>query len=402
MTEENSHIGAKLVNTFLNNPSEGNIRGLINYARINILTDREILLLANGLANSGKKIYLKNEHEVCDIASTGGPSSLSTLICPLFLVNLGMTVLKLGVPGRPAGGVDVLAQIKDYNLSPNMKQITSWIENCNYAHILANETFAPLDALLFKFRKENNGIAIPSLAIASLLAKKIATNLNKVGLDVRVSNFSNFGTNWPDAKLNAGRFNRIASLAGIKSTCFLTNGNMPQQPYIGRGEAILALNCLFTNKMDDLLKSHANICLKMASLVSEKKVENLHSEQIKDIFFDNILAQGGSRHAFEKVAYNTGKAHMYSVKAVQSGYLNIDLEDIRNAIVNVQKQVKHDFSDPCGIILQSTSNEYLNKGDVICTFRCADEYFVNFENSLKGAFKFVEEPIIYNEFEEII
>ncbi len=61
--------------------------------------------LARSVASSGAQISARASFSA-DVASTGGPTSLSTLICPLFLRAAGAVVPKLGVPGRPAGGID--------------------------------------------------------------------------------------------------------------------------------------------------------------------------------------------------------------------------------------------------------------------------------------------------------
>ena len=48
---------------------------------------------------------------IADVASTGGPGSLSTLLPPFVLSTLGCNVVKLGVPGRSAGAIDSLATL---------------------------------------------------------------------------------------------------------------------------------------------------------------------------------------------------------------------------------------------------------------------------------------------------
>jgi hypothetical protein len=66
--------------------------------------------LATALASSGE-VYDPHCLLTADVASTGGPSSLSTLLCPLFLRVGGLVVPKLGVPGRPAGGTNMSQSI---------------------------------------------------------------------------------------------------------------------------------------------------------------------------------------------------------------------------------------------------------------------------------------------------
>ena len=149
---------------------------LISFFEQDNVNPDDILSLAYILAKSGKQIKVI-DNIFADVPSTGGPSSLTTLLCPLYLSLKGYKVLKLGVPGRPAGGIDVLAQIKNYQTNFTFSNIERLIKDNDYIHFLANKDFAPLDALLFNYRKKIGKVDVPSLAIASLLSKKIAKYL---------------------------------------------------------------------------------------------------------------------------------------------------------------------------------------------------------------------------------
>lgn len=392
----------QLINNFLEINSDTNMQALINYTREFDLTDSEIVLLANGLAYSGLTCRFGNE-KIFDIPSTGGPASLSTLLCPLFLKVFGNKVLKLGVPGRPAGGIDVLKQIEGYNVNPNKDQIEKWLESNNYVHFLADSNFTPADAVLFDFRKRNNSLNIQALVISSLLSKKIAVGLTNVGLDIRVSSFGNFGKTWDEARENGTRFNRIASILGIESKCFLTNGEIPQQAYIGRGESILALYRIFTRSTDDYLFEHLEQCFFMANSICADKSENRFSiDDIREAFNENIKTQGGSISAFEKIAQNIDSLHRYNIYANEDGIITIDLQKIRKSILNIHSKSDQKFPDNCGLILKVKPNTYLRSGEIICTFRCEDKFKDLFENDLNHVFSVSSNKLHVNNFEEII
>lgn len=393
----------KILDNFLHCPDEANMYELTSYALHHDLNDDEILYLAYGLADSGDRIRLKNKSDVCDIPSTGGPSSLSTLICPLLLKILGNNVLKLGIPGRPAGGIDVLAQISGYNINPDLNQINKWINRTSYVHFLASKKFTPLDAILFQYRKETNTINIPALVIASLLSKKIAVGLNYMGLDIRVSSFGNFGKTWDEARQNGKRFNKIANLAGIQSKCFLTNGNNPQQPYIGRGEAILALHKIFTKNTNPLMEKHLEHCFSMANSISLNKSSNGYSiSSLSDAFSENIRIQGGQISSFTQIAKEVDEQHKYNIRASRNGILSIDLGKIRNAILTIQAKSNDVFPDTCGVVLKFMPNTNIAKEDIICTFRCETRYKEEFENDLQISFGTTLNITDLTEFEEVL
>jgi len=396
--------GTGIIDNLILHSNNVSIDELISYARSPGFSPPEILYLANGLAKSGTIIENSEFKILSDIPSTGGPASLSTLICPLFLKIFGNQVLKLGVPGRPAGGIDVLSLIEGYNVNPNLDEVDSWIKESGYVHFLANSEFAPLDRLVFNYRKANNALNIPSLVVASILAKKIAVGVKYVGLDIRVSEFGNFGKTWQEAGENARLFIDVAKLARIKARCFITPGAEPQQPYIGRGEALLALKKIFEDDMSHSLRKHLGHCFSMASSICvNKNKKAIALTLLKDVFAENVRIQKGSMESFNDITDKIQQAHIHSIICSESGFLNIKLEKIREAIVNRQGIAGTGiFADPCGIILTAMTNDYVSDGDVLCTFRCSNAEKERFEHELTGVFEISPRLIKTSDFEEII
>jgi thymidine phosphorylase len=236
---------------------------IVNAATARDVTDTWIADLTTTLAESGDRIH-DYSGTTADVPSTGGPSSLSTLLCPLFLAAGGLLVPKLGVPGRPAGGLDIMAQIPGYQTRLDPTDVRAVLDRCRYAHFEAAGRFAPMDGRLFAFRQSSGAQAVIPLVISSLLSKKLAVGVKRVGLDIRVGNHGNFGATFAEANENASRFIRIASLLGISAKAFITNANRPYQPYIGRGEALLALHEWFTGAADPWLSRHIDQCAFMA------------------------------------------------------------------------------------------------------------------------------------------
>ncbi len=396
--------GKQIIKDFLESSSEQSMLDLISFAKEFQLTYTEIADLAHGLARSGQMIRPKASSTYYDIPSTGGPSSLSTLISPIVLSALGKHVLKLGVPGRPAGGIDVLAQIEGYHVEPSTKEIEKWITNGRFIHIVANSHFTPLDINFFEFRKKHDAVKIPSLVVASILAKKIAFGINSVGLDIRVSNFGNFGSTWNEARSNAKLFNNVASLLGIRSMCYISNGFYPQQPYIGRGESLLALKNIFdeTNS-DDLLKKHLAHCYSMGiSLAGGSQGVVFTGSVLEKEFRDNISLQGGKYDSFINIAEKVEKEHEFTITAQEPGFLSIDLEKIRKSIMAVQHETKDSkYPDPCGLILKTQPNEYVSKGHTLCTFRCVKKFREIFREQLQLCFNYAPDINKSNELELI-
>ncbi len=351
---------------------------VISAAQKGKLDEAGIADLARSLAASGETLKYGVDR-TADVASTGGPASLSTLLCPLFLRTLGWSVPKLGVPGRPAGGLDVLSRIPGYRVDLSAADVARVLGDCGYAHFVAGEKIAPLDGRLFILRQNTGAQTIPTLVVASLLSKKLAVGVQTVGLDIRVATHGNFGKDMAAARENAQLFRRVATLLEINATCLLTDASRPYQPYIGRGEALLALFRLFEGQADSWLMNHADQCAWMATTTVGTSACTATNLPAYDAFASNVLAQGGSIDGFKSIASRIADGHRFSVAAPRSGFPVVDLERVRRLIVTRQQQSHDDgaYPDPAGVIFLVECDQLVATGDPIMTARTetmADEF----------------------------
>lgn len=376
------------INNFAKVQSNENMEALINWAKNDEACDDEIILLAKTLAYSGKIIKNSSESLSADIPSTGGPSSLSTLLCPLVLKELGFIVPKIGVKGRPAGGIDVLAQIPNYKFEFTFDELLNCLIKTKYCHFLAGNEFTPLDALLFQYRSNNKAKSLIPLVISSILSKKIAAGLSITGLDIRVANYGNFGINWEEAKKNAEKFIRISKSVGIEAVCFLNDFTYIQQPYIGRGESLVGLYEIFYGQPNNLLEKHFHRCISMGLTLSSK-IQNPPPFLINNLakhFIDNLVAQGSSERIFLNKVDEIKSQQRNTISAPKSGFLNINLEILRDSIVWGQStENKVLFSDPCGVIFKKESNSFVDKNETILTYRVSNKIKKEFHNRLMSA-----------------
>nr|WP_299486247.1 hypothetical protein [uncultured Allomuricauda sp.] len=360
---------------------------LIALGRSNALSNEDIGFLAKTIANSGTCLKHKNNLKVADIPSTGGPSSLSTLICPLMLRELGFFVPKLGVPGRPAGGVDVLSQIPGYRIHFSQTELHKCLEKNGYCHFLTNEDFAPLDGQLFHYRKKVDAVNIAPLVIASILSKKVAAGLLITGLDVRVSEKGNFGSTWLSASKNTERFIKVAASLGITAVGLLNSLDSIQQPFIGRGEALVALSNIFEDNADGLLYDHFKRCISMAMELTDTN-ENPPvdiANRLKEHFVQNLEAQGGTWLNFINKVQAVEKKHINVISTKKSGFLSIDLYQLRDALVwgqDFYKSPNNLFPDTCGVVFNKKNNDLVFKGEPIATYRCEPEILNEFKNKI--------------------
>ncbi len=357
-------------------PSDDTIGTVVETIRQDYAEDPDVAAsLAKILAASGKKLSLSS-NLVADIASTGGPSSLSTLITPLILRNAGAIVPKLGVQGRPAGGIDCLAQIPRYEVTLSTQRVADILSTGGYAHFLASGEFAPLDGRMFRIRQLMNAQAVPALVTASLLAKKIAVGVQYVGLDIRVAPHGNFGIDWESAARNARIFISAASRLGIKATPVLTNGLHPYQPYIGRKESLLAMHHIFEGNEPAWLAEHLEVCRTLAlACIPETiraKAALTNRIELRTHFYQNLLDQGADPKQFELISSATLAKHEIQLFAENSGFCSFPLLELRDTFTVVQKEQVSEgnpFPDPLGVIFLKRPGTWVERGTVLATAR---------------------------------
>jgi thymidine phosphorylase len=349
---------------------------IVTLARSSDLDAGSVAWLARRLADSGD--LLRTRAHSADIASTGGPGSLTTLLCPLILRAHGCVVPKLAVQGRPAGGVDVLGSLDGYRVDLDAAEAESCMDACGYVHLLAGRRFAPLDAELFVLRQEIGGQGIPSLVAASLLSKKLAAGSPVAGLDIRVGPHGNFGRDLREAEANASLFEGAAAECGLKPLVFVGQASAVEQPWIGRGEALSALDLLFAGEADDWLLRHAGRCAELAAHVAraagvavqaaewDPRLAGLAQEAMRA----NLVAQGSSLDALREKAAEVRRSESFELGAARTGLVEIDAGALRSALVGAQVAVHGRFPDPSGVRLLVEAGTDVECGDPVAVVRC--------------------------------
>lgn len=351
-----------------------------------VVSDEWIADLARTIAASGRQ--LARREGTADVPSTGGPTSLSTLLCPLFLRAAGFVVPKLGIPGRPAGGLDVMAQVRGYDTSLRQDQIERVLEACGYAHFDAEREFAPLDRAFFRYRQTNAAQALWPLVIASLLAKKLAASVGVVGLDVRVAPHGNFGANTENARRHAQRFITVSRCLNIVSSCFLTDATVPYQPYIGRSESLWALSLVFEGADSAWLAQHVEECRFIAAKATGYN-DAIPRTILAHHFFQNLEAQGADPDAFHNVVRRTASAHAPAVTAATSGRVRYDLGLLRTTMMAFQGEPTGEtiYPDVVGVRLLVPPGSFVEVGEPLASVRCPAQMRSLFVANLRGCIR---------------
>ena len=336
----------------------------------------DLARLAEVLAGSGVSIGQPTVEHI-DIASTGGPGSLTTLLAPLAAV-CGARVSKITVPGRPAGCIDTLGSIPGFQTEFDLQDARAVLESCGYLHTIAGGHFCPLDAAFFEWRKKNGAQAIPELAIASLLSKKIAAGVGRVVLDIRVGPYGNFGPDARTASANARRFAEVAEILGVDSVCSLSGTSGIAQPYIGRGEALVALDQAIGGTASGWLLRHVRDCINLASLaIGRSASQECATLARAALAHESMLCEHGVKlREYYAHIERVRLANRIEIVAREPGYVAIDIDSIRRVLVRRQRVALSkpgaNFPDPCGLILNTNIDEWVPNGHLLASVRNED------------------------------
>lgn len=331
-----------------------------------------VAVLAEVLAASGERLP-PDDHAV-DVASTGAPGSLTTLLTSPLLVASGRAVPKIAVPGRPAGGIDALGSLPHFRVDLARAEFLAVLAVAGHAHVRAGSVWVPADAELFEFRQKVGAQAVPALAAASLLAKKIAAGVMRVVLDVRVAAHGNFGRTVEDARAAARLFVDAAGIAGITATAVLSDASGPQQPWIGRGEALSALQDVVDGTAEGSLRVHAADCAALAATAAGRDHGTAPGKvAVLDALAQHLEAQGVSEREWRARADAVAAADRFEITVPADGYLKIDLAVVRDELVAEQKVARPAlgaaFPDPSGLILLAMPGDLVTAGRSVAAVR---------------------------------
>jgi thymidine phosphorylase len=326
--------------------------------------------LATRLAQSGH-VYDPALGTV-DVASTGGPASLTTFIPPLILAGSGSRVAKIGVPGRPAGVIDSLGVLDGYRTTLSVKGFEAALNESGFANTLAAGTFAPADGILFRARQQLGAQAVPALVVASLLSKKIAAGVTRVAFDVRTFPGGNFGTTVECAHANVTLLQETARRVGIEAVCLVTDGDAPAQPMIGRFEALWALRSVLIGTPSDWLSDHLETCIHLAAAAANRPPAVIDLDALIRAADDHLTAQGTTGlDALDRYIEGIENRHRFmTIKAPRSGILSWKPAGLRAAVLSFQSTGEQaQFADGCGIELHCMNGSTVQAGQPIARLR---------------------------------
>jgi thymidine phosphorylase len=309
---------------------------IIEIARRAPLSVHQAVELAKAMAASGESLLIPRDLTPrVDVPSTGGPASLSTLLCPLFLSALGNYVPKLSATGSVAGGIDTMAVVRGFQTNLYGDAFVAALRKAKFAHSEPSESFCPADTSLIKARRRAKLMSNASLAAASLLAKKLAIPGVACVFDFRVGKSGNIGENLEIARGTAALFYEVAKHLGINIGIVLTDNDSFPSSALGRLES-LHLLWLALYQPDELLRvddEHIELCVVIAAQAHQLVNQGTETSSITSLIRGaldcglvrnaltfHLAAQNASQSALEEALEIRARQNTMQLRARSDGY----------------------------------------------------------------------------------
>lgn len=334
-----------------------------------------------------------------DKHSTGGVGDKTTLVVVPLVASCGVKVPKLSGRGlgHTGGTADKLKAITGFDINLTTKAFIKQVIEVGAAIITTDQQLVPADQKLYALRDVTGTVSSIPLIAASIMSKKIATNADKLVLDVKYGRGALVETE-KEAQQLAELMITIGVSFKKEVVAVVSNMDYPLGNNIGHGlEVKEALSILKGNINSRLGELCIALATEMVSLGKNIEPEKARTEVLTNLKAGVALAkweelvkrQGGNLKQI-KVA-----TKVKLIKAPITGYLT----DINALIIGtfgleigMGRQTKEDIIDyGVGVVLTKKINDYVKAGDTLA------KVYINKEdvniNKLNTAFVISSKPI---------
>jgi len=362
-------------------------RHLITFAKSHGLSPEQTAALATSIASSGKVLHLPSDCQpASDVPSTGGPSSLSTLLCPLLIAAVDVYVPKISATGSVAGAIDTLSTIPNFSDHLSEEEFLDCLKRVRIAHVMQTDDFAPSDCHLISIRRESGAMAVPSLAVSSLLSKKLAAGTHNAAFDIRVGSAGNFGATTDEATKNCHLLVQTASILDLRVVCVLTDLSFFQSSFVGRLEALYGIVEYLRHPV--LEERHLATCIELSAhacaVADESKSleswrakiqSSLGSGKAYETFLAHISAQSSSEEDLEFALNSRLEQLSVPVHAYQEGYvISADMESIGQAVRELSTECRNLGLQEVGFCTEVNRGDHVSENDILGILRIPKKF----------------------------
>ncbi len=300
---------------------------------LNGMTDQETTDLTMAMAHSGEILDLTDVISgAVDKHSSGGVGDKTTLVVEPIVAACGLPVAKMSGRGlgHSGGTLDKLESIPGVRTNLSIAEFKQQLHNHGMALISQSPDIAPADGKLYALRDVTGTVPAIPLIASSIMSKKIAAGAPAVVLDVKVG-LGAFTQDLESGRHLARLMVAIAQLSGRKAVALLSDMNQPLGRAVGNAiEVKEAIETLHGGGPDGFREHCVTVAAHMLVLggaeadldaARSRAASKLDDGSAWDRFRVLVSAQGGHVSAIEDPSRLPTAAHIETVAAPRSGYL---------------------------------------------------------------------------------
>ena len=271
---------------------------------INDMSDEEIFDLTDIFINSGEQLDLSLVEGVkVDKHSTGGVGDKTTLIVAPIVAACGVKIAKMSGRGLgfTGGTIDKLESISGFNVSLTDQEFINQLNDINVAISSQTANLTPMDKVVYALRDVTATVeSIPLIAV-SIMSKKIASNADKILIDIKLGSGALIKTR-EDAERLSEIMIKIGNAYKREVRTVITNMEAPLGNNIGNSlevlEAINILDGKEQNYLSELCILLSSKLISMAKGVEEQTAKMMVLDAIStkaalNKFYELVKRQGG-------------------------------------------------------------------------------------------------------------
>jgi pyrimidine-nucleoside phosphorylase len=352
------------------------------------MTLAETLALTLAMRDSGERVRVaKRGRPRLDKHSTGGVGDkVSLCLAPLIAACGGRVPMISGRGlGHTGGTLDKLEAIPGFRVSLPLRRFADQVARIGVAFAGQTREIAPADRRLYALRDVTATVDSVPLITASILSKKLATDLDALVMDIKVGRGA-FMKSLAAAETLASSLIRVGRAAGLPVSVLFTAMDAPLGRAVGNAlEAREAFEVLLGQGPSDLIECTLALGAEMLRRGGIARTESaarrlladaLRSHRALGVMQSVVRAQGGDPRVVSEPDRLPQAPKRIAVHADRTGTVrDIDaLEVARTCLaLGAGRERAEDAIDPrVGVVLQRKPGERVRKGELIAEVHAAD------------------------------
>lgn len=278
---------------------------------LNGMERREIRDLTLAMIASGDRLNFEGlSKRTTDKHSTGGVGDKITLPLAPLVASFGVAVPQLSGRGlgHTGGTLDKLESIPGWRADLSNEEFFQQLDEVGAVVCAAGSGLAPADKKLYALRDITGTVEAIPLIASSIMSKKIAEGTSALVLDVKFGSGA-FLKDIEQSRELARTMTKLGEDAGVSTTAFLTNMNVPLGLAIGNAnevrESVEVLAGGGPADVVELTVTFARAMLAQAGLPDADVEAALRDGRAMDTWRRMVSAQGGDPLAALPVAKET-------------------------------------------------------------------------------------------------